>query len=79
MIEAAARAPHGKLIKKLKEFRGITSTRAVVSTYHQRQDTLSVSAPPIKGPITDAIAYAEPMKPLIAGLLCSGADTPIMM
>jgi hypothetical protein len=48
-------------------------------TYHQRQDTLSVNAPPMRGPITAAIAYAEPKTPVNAGRSLTGAETPMMM
>ncbi len=48
-------------------------------TYHQRQLALSVKAPPISGPTTDAIAYAEPMRPVKAGRCFSATATPMMM
>lgn len=33
----------------------------------------------LRGPITDAIAYADPINPVIAGLPFGGAHTPMIM
>lgn len=74
MMEAAASAPQGRSIKL-----PTIKTTYYTSTYHQRHDTRSVRAPPINGPMTNAMAYSEPINPVIAGLFSGGAETPIMI
>lgn len=84
-IAIAATAPQGRLIKKLfmwtyvsQDFRNCRG-KGCSQSYHQRHVTLSAKAPPIRGPITEAMAYAEPKRPVKAGRFFSGAEIPIII
>ena len=58
--------------------RAVTAPMGRLMKKHQRQETLSVKAPPKSGPATLAMPYMDPMMPVYVGRCRSGTAKEMM-